>query len=108
MTGSIPSLKLSLNIHLIINPPSSSYKHALDGIVRVAREEGLPALFRGATSATSRAVLVTIGQLSFYDQIKITLLSSGYFSDNLVCHFASSLTAVGGPSNECFFPLEFK
>jgi len=70
-----------------------NYAHALDGVVRVAREEGAAALFRGASSATSRAVLVTIGQLSFYDQIKITLLSTGYFSDNLVCHFASSLTA---------------
>ncbi|KAA0199003.1 hypothetical protein HAZT_HAZT002225 [Hyalella azteca] len=70
-----------------------NYKHAIDGLMRVSREEGVKQLFRGASSATVRAVLMTVGQLSFYDQIKATLLSSGYFHDNLVCHFASSLCA---------------
>ncbi|KAB7503294.1 Mitochondrial dicarboxylate carrier [Armadillidium nasatum] len=70
-----------------------NYKHALDGVYRVFREEGVTRLFRGASSATLRAVLMTIGQLSFYDQIKGFLLSTSYFNDNLLCHFASSLTA---------------
>ncbi|KAF2345347.1 Mitochondrial substrate/solute carrier [Trinorchestia longiramus] len=76
-----------------------NYKHAIDGLVRVAREEGVQHLFRGASSATFRAVLMTVGQLSFYDQIKATLLSSGYFHDNLACHFASSLCAVSTSKN---------
>lgn len=71
-----------------------SYKHALDGVVRVMREEGVPRLFRGASTATFRAVLMTIGQLSFYDQIKSYLLSTRYFQDNLTCHFTCSLAAV--------------
>ena len=71
-----------------------SYKHAIDGMFRVTREEGVVRLFRGASSATFRAALMTIGQLSFYDQIKKTLLETGYFSDNLICHFSASLTAV--------------
>jgi dicarboxylate transporter 10 len=37
---------------------------------------------------------MTIGQLSFYDQIKIMLLKSGYFDDNLITHFSASLAAV--------------
>lgn len=37
---------------------------------------------------------MTIGQLSFYDQVKLTLLGSGYFTDNMTTHFLSSLTAV--------------
>ena len=37
---------------------------------------------------------MTIGQLCFYDQIKQTLLASGFFGDNLVTHFTSSLGAV--------------
>ncbi len=44
--------------------------------------------------ATSRAVLMTVGQLSFYDQIKITLISTNVFADNLFTHFLSSLSAV--------------
>ncbi|XP_071537476.1 mitochondrial dicarboxylate carrier isoform X1 [Panulirus ornatus] len=70
-----------------------NYKHALDGVVRVVKEEGVLRLFRGASTATFRAVLMTIGQLSFYDQIKSYLLSTPFFSDNLTCHFTSSLAA---------------
>lgn len=70
-----------------------NYKHALDGLFRVFREEGLTRLFRGASTATLRAVLITIGQLSFYDQIKLSLLETPYFEDNIILHFTSSLSA---------------
>lgn len=70
-----------------------SYRHAFDGLIRVYREEGTQRLFSGASTATGRAVLMTVGQLSFYDQVKMLLLRAG-FSDNLVTHFLSSLTAV--------------
>ncbi|KAM6164938.1 mitochondrial dicarboxylate carrier isoform 2-T2 [Rhynchocyon petersi] len=39
-----------------------NYAHALDGLYRVAREEGLRKLFSGATMASSRGALVTVGQ----------------------------------------------
>ena len=42
----------------------------------------------------SRAILMTIGQLCFYDQIKQTLLATPYFEDNLITHFSASLGAV--------------
>lgn len=70
-----------------------NYNHAIDGMARVAREEGFRKLFSGADWATGRAVLMTIGQLCFYDQVKMTLLDTPYFSDNLVTHFTSSLCA---------------
>lgn len=73
---------------------SFSYKHAIDGVFRVYREEGFRRLFSGASTATGRAILMTIGQLSFYDQIKIMLLNTGYFQDNLVTHLAASMSAV--------------
>lgn len=44
--------------------------------------------------ATGRAVLMTVGQLSFYDQVKQFLIASGYFGDNFLTHFSASLTAV--------------
>jgi hypothetical protein len=77
-----------------------SYKHAIDGIVRIAREEGGLKLFNGAAWASSRAVLVTVGQLCFYDVIKAKLLTTEYFDDNLTTHFTSSLCAVS--LSECF------
>ncbi|XP_033923420.1 mitochondrial dicarboxylate carrier isoform X2 [Melopsittacus undulatus] len=45
-------------------PPSQrrNYSHALDGMYRVLREEGLKKLFSGATMASSRGALVTVGQ----------------------------------------------
>lgn len=70
-----------------------NYKHALDGLIRVWREEGFLRLFNGCSTATGRAVLMTIGQLSFYDQIKIILLQSQMFEDNPTTHFLSSLFA---------------
>ncbi|ESP03786.1 hypothetical protein LOTGIDRAFT_211907 [Lottia gigantea] len=70
-----------------------NYKHAIDGLYRVFKEEGFLRLFSGASTASSRAVLVTIGQLACYDQIKMLLLNSGIFHDNLVTHFSSSIMA---------------
>lgn len=70
-----------------------NYKHAVDGLWRVYKEEGVVRLWSGASTATSRAVFMTIGQLSFYDQVKKLLLETPYFEDNIMTHFVSSLTA---------------
>lgn len=82
-----------------------SYKHAFDGMLRVWREEGFTRLFSGASTATMRAVLMTVGQLSFYDQVKQFLLASGYFGDNSTTHFLSSLTAVNIMQIEIVSPM---
>lgn len=77
-------------------PPESrrNYKHALDGLFRVAKEEGATKLFNGATMATARAVVMTIGQLAFYDQFKQWLLLTSVFHDNIGTHFTASLLAA--------------
>ncbi|XP_042198483.1 mitochondrial dicarboxylate carrier isoform X2 [Callorhinchus milii] len=72
-----------------------NYKHAVDGIFRVFREEGLKKLFSGATMASSRGALVTIGQLACYDQAKQLVLATGFLSDNFLTHFLSSFIAGG-------------
>uniref|UniRef100_A0A0N5ASX4 Mitochondrial dicarboxylate carrier n=1 Tax=Syphacia muris TaxID=451379 RepID=A0A0N5ASX4_9BILA len=71
-----------------------NYKHAIDGVFRVYREEGVKSLFNGATMASSRAIFMTIGQLAFYDQIKFALLSTPYFEDNVTTHFSASFAAA--------------
>ncbi|CAG2060005.1 unnamed protein product, partial [Timema podura] len=77
-------------------PPEKrrNYKHVLDGLWRIHREEGLRGLFSGATMATGRSVLMTIGQLSFYDQIKMYLMSHTSLKDNITTHFTTSVLAV--------------
>ncbi|NXL49075.1 DIC protein, partial [Podilymbus podiceps] len=81
-----------------LTPPPlapSSYSHALDGMYRVFREEGLRKLFSGATMASSRGALVTVGQLSCYDQAKQLVLTTGLLSDNIFTHFLASFIAGG-------------
>ncbi|NXX13132.1 DIC protein, partial [Podargus strigoides] len=76
-------------------PSPSSYSHVLDGMYRVLREEGLKKLFSGATVASGRGALVTVGQLSCYDQAKQLVLSTGLLSDNIFTHFLASFIAGG-------------
>lgn len=71
----------------------SSYKNAIDGLLRVRREEGFPRLFSGVSTATGRGFLMTVGQIAFYDQVKSALLDTPYFKDDPVLHFVSSLIA---------------
>lgn len=88
-------------------PPEQrrNYKHAIDGLYRVIREEGAVKLMNGATMASSRATLVTIGQLSFYDQFKFLLMKTGVFKDNIMTHFTASFLA-GGVATLITMPLD--
>ena len=76
----------------MLQPKPSLTKNYL--ILQVFREEGFRKLFNGADWATSRAVLMTIGQLCFYDVVKAKLLTTSYFGDNTATHFTASLCAV--------------
>lgn len=70
-----------------------NYKHAIDGLFRVYRGEGVRGLWSGATTATGRGLLMTIGQIAFYDQVKVMLLNTPYFKDDVPTHLTASLTA---------------
>ncbi|KAI1707411.1 mitochondrial carrier protein domain-containing protein [Ditylenchus destructor] len=73
-----------------------NYKHAIDGVLRICREEGITKLFNGCTMATVRGTLMTIGQLAFYDQIKQTLITMELAQDNIYTHLFSSFLAASG------------
>ncbi|KAF2708249.1 mitochondrial carrier [Pleomassaria siparia CBS 279.74] len=70
-----------------------NYKSALDGLVRMAREEGIGSLWRGVWPNSSRAVLMTVGQLATYDGFKKVLLDNTPLRDNLATHFTASFFA---------------
>lgn len=76
-------------------PPEQrrNYKNAIHGIYKVATNEGVLRLWAGASMNCARSVLMTIGQLAFYDQIKVLLLKTAYFQDNVTTHVTSSLLA---------------
>ncbi|KAI4240716.1 MAG: hypothetical protein L6R40_004961 [Gallowayella cf. fulva] len=76
-------------------PPSSrrNYAHALDGLIRMTRDEGWRSLFRGVLPNSMRAVLMTASQLASYDGCKRIILSTTPLEDNLATHFSASFLA---------------
>lgn len=73
-----------------------NYHHVIDGMLTVIRYEGTRALFSGTTMATSRAILMSIGQLAMYDEVKHALLTKvpgNVFKDDIMTHLLASLTA---------------
>ncbi|KIX04044.1 uncharacterized protein Z518_07597 [Rhinocladiella mackenziei CBS 650.93] len=76
-------------------PPEAqrNYRHALDGLIRMIREEGPVSLFRGVEANSTRALLMTASQLASYDVFKQACLNKLGMLDNFLTHFASSLAA---------------
>lgn len=69
-----------------------NYKNAVDGLIRMSREEGVTSLFRGVTANSARALLMTASQLASYDLFKQFYMGLG-MGDNITTHFAGSLSA---------------
>jgi dicarboxylate transporter 10 len=76
-------------------PPQKrrNYKHVFDALYKIYKTEGFLRLYAGFHMATLRGVLVTIGQLAFYDEFKTRLIRTKYFDDNLFTHFTASMGA---------------
>lgn len=76
-------------------PPAErrNYKHAVDGMIRMAREEGALSWFRGWLPNSCRAAVMTAGQLATYDTFKRLLLDYTPMGDTLTTHFSASFLA---------------
>jgi len=74
-------------------PPAErrNYKNVFDSLFRIVKEEGVLTLWRGAVPTMGRAMVVNAAQLATYSQAKQFLLDTGYFKDNVFCHFVSSM-----------------
>ncbi|KAF4624134.1 hypothetical protein G7Y89_g14039 [Cudoniella acicularis] len=70
-----------------------NYKNAIDGLIRMTREEGWKSLFRGVWPNSMRAVLMTASQLASYDGFKRVLIQNTPLEDNLTTHFSASFLA---------------
>ncbi|XP_027204374.2 dicarboxylate carrier 1 [Dermatophagoides pteronyssinus] len=84
-----------------------NYKNAIDGLIKVYRFEGAKSLFNGASMATARAIMMSIGQLSMYDQFKYLLLKylPMIFEDNVTTHLTAS-TLTGAVATSLTQPLD--
>ena len=76
-------------------PPSErrNYKNAVDGLVRMTKDEGIRSLFRGIWPNSVRALLMTASQLASYDGFKDAILTHTRLDDNLGTHFTASFLA---------------
>lgn len=72
-----------------------NYRHAIDGLIRISREEGVGSLFRGVWPNSGRAALMTASQLASYDSIKGALLGvkALHMKDDMTTHFTASIMA---------------
>ncbi|PNH39180.1 hypothetical protein VD0004_g7692 [Verticillium dahliae] len=70
-----------------------NYRHALDGLLRMARDEGPLSWFRGVLPNSMRAAAMTASQLASYDTFKGLLLRNTPLQDDLTTHFTASLLA---------------
>lgn len=69
------------------------YSSAVAAYGIIAREEGLTGLWKGLGPNVARNAIINAAELASYDQIKQSLLASGYFKDNVVTHLLSGLGA---------------
>ncbi|EQB50265.1 hypothetical protein CGLO_10310 [Colletotrichum gloeosporioides Cg-14] len=70
-----------------------NYNHALEGMLRMAREEGMMSWFRGVLPNSMRAAAMTASQLASYDTFKGMLIRHTPMGDNLTTHFTASFLA---------------
>lgn len=70
-----------------------NYKHAIDGIIRISKEEGSMALFRGVGPNINRAILMTSSQCVSYDMFKAIILNHTSMQDGITLHLTSSVLA---------------
>ena len=54
-----------------------NYKNAFNALVRIVKEEGFLALWRGTIPTMGRAMVVNAAQLASYSQSKEMLLNTG-------------------------------
>lgn len=77
-------------------PPAQrrNYKNAIDGMLRICRDEGPGVLLKGLGWSTNRAVIMTVSQMTSYDLFKDLLLGPLKCHDGWTTHFGASLLAV--------------
>ncbi|KXJ28626.1 mitochondrial dicarboxylate carrier [Exaiptasia diaphana] len=70
-----------------------NYKHVFHGLYKSGTQEGVLVWWKGVSMTSTRALLITFAQVACYDQVKQTLLYTGFFQDNMITHFTSSFIA---------------
>lgn len=67
------------------------YKNVFNALTRIAKEEGVLTLWKGATPTVMRAMVVNGAQLASYSQAKESLVATSYFQEGIFLHFCASM-----------------
>jgi dicarboxylate transporter 10 len=70
-----------------------NYKHCIDGLIRMTKDEGIRSWFRGWLPNSSRAAVMTVGQLATYDTLKDFLVNNTTLGDTVKTQFLASFLA---------------
>ncbi|KAF5678578.1 mitochondrial dicarboxylate transporter [Fusarium denticulatum] len=70
-----------------------NYKHAVDGIFRILKTEGLRSLYRGVGANAVRASLMNSSQLASYDMAKVSCIKTLGLNDDTTTHLVASFLA---------------
>ncbi|KAG6447489.1 hypothetical protein O3G_MSEX005010 [Manduca sexta] len=86
-------------------PPDKrrNYKNVFNALGRMAREEGITSLWRGATATITRAMVVNAAQLGTYAQSREALLPS--MGEGISLHFCASMIS-GFITSACSLPVD--
>ncbi|XP_018338107.1 PREDICTED: mitochondrial 2-oxoglutarate/malate carrier protein-like isoform X1 [Trachymyrmex septentrionalis] len=68
-----------------------NYKNVVDAFIRIAREEGIPTLWRGSVATIGRAIVVNVSQLATYSQVKHLLATRLNVKEGIGLHFGASM-----------------
>ncbi|XP_012256246.2 mitochondrial 2-oxoglutarate/malate carrier protein-like [Athalia rosae] len=68
-----------------------NYKHVFDAFVRIYKEEGVAALWRGCVPTMGRAAVVNVSQLATYSQAKKMLGNKWNIKEGIPLHFWASM-----------------
>ncbi|KAK3120769.1 hypothetical protein QOZ80_9AG0693400 [Eleusine coracana subsp. coracana] len=69
------------------------YAGAMDAYAKIARQEGVAALWTGLGPNVARNAIINAAELASYDQVKQTILKIPGFKDDVVTHLFSGLGA---------------
>ncbi|CEF61134.1 Mitochondrial carrier protein family and Mitochondrial substrate/solute carrier repeat and Mitochondrial carrier domain-containing protein [Strongyloides ratti] len=72
-----------------------NYKHVFDAIYKMVKKDGFLSLFKGWEFVMIRSSVLTVGQAAVYDEIKLILLDTKIFKDNLLTFFVGSFISAG-------------
>jgi len=73
---------------------AQKYKGVVDAYYTIGRNEGfVNGLYRGTMPNIARNCIVNVGETVVYDAAKDGLISSGYMTEGIACHFASAVVA---------------